>query len=336
MYLRSRLQGVQHLPAIVTPYPRRTISGRKLACGTSTRVSDIARDVYEFLYRIFRYALLFTLGMAIQAAEPADQRRTPSPSAGASPLTFGGQREEFLVGTNRAFVILPRTSAKNGAIPWIWYAPTFVRPGGLPSRSHSWIFERLLAHGFAIGGMDVGESYGNPAGRAAFTEFHRAVVQRFGLSANAALLLQSRGGFMLYNWAAEHPELVSCIGGIYPVCDQSSWPGLSRSSGAYGMTETELGVQLAEHNPIDRLAPLARARIPILHLHGDADTVVPLERNSAELSRRFHALGGEMELLVIRGVGHKVCPEFFEEQRLVDFFLRHGTASSVGTNVPAK
>jgi hypothetical protein len=306
-----------------------------LACARSTRVGYITRNICGLLYRIFRYMVLFTLGMAIQAAEPADKSRTPSAAAGASPVTFGGQREEFLVGTNRAFVILPRTSAEPGATPWIWYAPTFVRPGGLPSRAHAWIFERLLAKGFAIGGVDVGESYGNPAGRAVFTEFHRAVVQRFGLSAKPALLPQSRGGLMLYNWAAEHPGQVSCIGGIYPVCDQSSWPGLSRSSGAYGMTETELGVQLAEHNPIDRLAPLAKARIPILHLHGDADTVVPLERNSAELSRRYRALGGEMDLLVIPGIGHKVCPEFFEEPRLVDFFLRKGTATPAGATVRA-
>jgi dipeptidyl aminopeptidase/acylaminoacyl peptidase len=280
------------------------------------------------------HAALFMLAIAIQAAEPAEKNRIPSSGAGGSPLTFGGQREEFLVGMNRAFVILPRTSAETGTAPWIWYAPTFV-PGGLPGRAHAWIFERLLARGFAIAGVDVGESYGNPAGRAVFTEFHRVVVQRFGLSARPALLPQSRGGLMLYNWAAEHPDLVSCIGGIYPVCDQSSWPGLKRSSGAYGMTETELGAHLAEHNPIDRLAPLARERIPILHLHGDADTVVPLERNSAELSRRYRALGGEMELRVIPGIGHKVCPEFFEEPRLVDFFLRNGIAATRAASVPA-
>src|SRR5688572_12019031 len=106
---------------------------------------------------MFRYAVPFILVIAIQAAEPAGKGGPPSTLVGASPLTFGGQREEFLVGTNRAFAILPRTSAGNGAGPWIWYAPTFV-PGGLPGRAHAWIFERLLARGFAIAGVDVGES----------------------------------------------------------------------------------------------------------------------------------------------------------------------------------
>ena len=79
------------------------------------------------------------------------------------------------------------------------------------------MFEQWLNSGFAIGGVDVGESYGNPAGRAAFTEFYRAVVNRYGLSQKACLLPQSRGGLMLYNWAAEHPDWVQCIGGIYAV-----------------------------------------------------------------------------------------------------------------------
>jgi predicted esterase len=81
---------------------------------------------------------------------------------------------------------------------------------------------------------------------------------------------------------------------------------------------------LAEHNPIERLEPLAKAKIPILHLHGNADTLVPLERNSAELARRYRRLGGEMELVVIEGKGHQVCPEFFESKRLLEFFLTRG------------
>ena len=134
---------------------------------------------------------------------------------------------------------------------------------------------------------------------------------------------------MLYNWAAEHPDCVQCIGGIYTVCDQSSWPGLAKSCAAYGMTQSELAKHLAEHNPIDRLAPLARAKIPILHLHGDADTLVPLDRNCGELARRYRALGGPVQVVVVKGKGHEVCPEFFQNQRLADFFLRRARPRGV-------
>ena len=266
------------------------------------------------------------------AAEPVERGGTQSargdePIIVVRPSPFGQQRDEFQIGGNKAFMVLPKKHAAEGAMPWIWYAPTFVRENrALPGQSHAWMFEQLLADGFAVGGVDVGESFGNSAGRAVFTEFYRTVTKRYGLLAKVSLLAQSRGGLMLYNWAAEHPDSVACIGGIYPVCDQSSWPGLKRSCQAYGMSEAELRTHLAKHNPIERLAPLAKSQISILHLHGDADTVVPLDRNSAELARRYRALGGAMELLVVPGKGHQVCPEFFHDQRLVDFFLRHGRA----------
>ena len=130
---------------------------------------------------------------------------------------------------------------------------------------------------------------------------------------------------MLYNWAAEHPASVACIAGIFPVCDLRSYPGLPTACGAYEMDEAELAAHLAEHNPIDRLEPLARAGVPIMHVHGDSDRAVPLEENSAELARRYAGLGGAADVLVVPGKGHEVVPEFFRCRELVDFVRRHVT-----------
>ncbi len=49
------------------------------------------------------------------------------------------------------------------------------------------------------------------------------------------------------------------------------------------MTPEQPGEALARHNPVDRIEPLARAGVPVLHIHGDQDTVVPLKVNSAKL-----------------------------------------------------
>ena len=87
---------------------------------------------------------------------------------------FGGQREDFHVGPtqNAGFVILPPKPAADGAKPWIWYAPTFVGPPGRAAdEEHDWLFEQLVDRGMAIAGVDVGESFGNPAGRAALPSF---------------------------------------------------------------------------------------------------------------------------------------------------------------------
>ena len=109
----------------------------------------------------------------------------------------------------------------------------------------------------------------------------------------------------MYNWAAENPQSVACIAGIYPVCNLNSYPGLARACGAYGMSKEQLAANLAEHNPIDRLASLAKAKVPIFHIHGDRDDVVPLDRNSGELVQRYSKLGAKMTLKVVKGQGHK-------------------------------
>ena len=91
----------------------------------------------------------------------------------------------------------------------------------------------------------------------------------------------------------------------------------------FRMTPAELENNLATHNPIDRLAPLAAAKIPLFAIHGDADTLVPLAANSALVKSRYTALGGEMELIIAPGQGHTHWEGFFRCRELVDFGVRH-------------
>jgi predicted esterase len=62
--------------------------------------------------------------------------------------------------------------------------------------------------------------------------------------------------------------------------------------------------------------------VPIFHIHGDRDTVVPLDANSGEVARRYAKLGGRMELRVAAGQGHNLWEGFFQCQELVDFVIR--------------
>ena len=64
----------------------------------------------------------------------------------------------------------------------------------------------------------------------------------------------------------------------------------------------------------------------MLHIHGDRDTVVPLEANSAELARRYRRSGGDMRLLVIEGRGHDMWPGWFRSRELVDFVIARAKA----------
>lgn len=241
-----------------------------------------------------------------------------SPTAVFAAAPIASERIE--VEGRRAFVILPPEANRNPhqPHPWIWYAPTLPN---LPGAEENWMFERFLEAGVAIAGVDVGESYGSPAGRQGFTALYQELTGKRGFSRKPCLLARSRGGLMLYNWAVEHPECVAGIAGIYPVGDLRSWPGLAKACGAYGMTAAQLEAQLAQHNPVQRLAPLAKAGVPILHIHGNTDTVVPLERNSQAVAEAYRALGGSMRLHVVPGQGHNMWQGFFRSQDLVDFAI---------------
>ena len=103
---------------------------------------------------------------------------------------------------------------------------------------------------------------------------------------------------MLYCWATENPENVRCVAGICPVCDITSYPSLKRACGAYGLTAQQLNAELSDHNPPDRLAAMAQTNVPIFHIHGDNDKVVPLAANSGLLAKRYQAAGGEIRVRI--------------------------------------
>lgn len=263
---------------------------------------------------------LFSITVAT-AAEPVITEGTKS-------LPLPG--ESFKLDGHDAFLILPPNVDAN--IPWIWYAPTL---GGLPAKSEVWMFEQFLAKGIAIAGIDVGESFGSPAGRATYTAFYNYLVKKRRFRKKPCLLARSRGGLMLYSWAVEHPQSVGGVVGIYPVSNIKSYPGIARAAGSYGLNAQQLEEELSKHNPIDRLKPLAEARVPIFHIHGDNDKVVPLDANSAELAKRYKALGGPVEIEVIKGQGHNMWEGWFHSQRLTDFAARRALGLPLRTRTVA-
>ncbi len=256
-----------------------------------------------------RFAISISLLFVLTAIIHADDK-----PAKALPL----KGETFRVADCEAFIIPPSKPLEGKATPWVWYAPTLP---GLPANSEKWMFERFGAAGIAVAGIDVGESYGSPDGREKFSAMYRELTEKRGFAKKPVLLGRSRGGLMTLNWAAENPDKVGGFAGIYPVCNLKSYPGLDKASGAYKLNADELQLKLAEHNPIERLEGLAKAKVPLFAIHGDVDTVVPLELNSGEVAARYNKLGGKMELIVPQGQGHNMWNGFFECQELVDFVV---------------
>ncbi len=237
------------------------------------------------------------------------------------PRGLSAERERFQIGDSDAFVIMPPASSRvKGATPWVWYAPTLGNRH--PNRDEQWMIDRLHAAGIAVAGVDVGESYGSPKGVRVYHEFFSAMTEKRGFSTKPVLLARSRGGLMLYSWAVSHANCVGGIAGIYPVCNIASYPGIERAAPAFALTPKELKDSLTKYNPVDNLQSLAEARVPVFHIQGDSDKVVPHEKNSGLLAARYQALGGPVEIELFPGQGHNMWRGWFESDTLTQFMIK--------------
>ena len=119
--------------------------------------------VRRFFYIAFILALMAGMSAAQQSPPTAPKKELPLPG------------EVFGVEGHTAFLIPSDVAASAKSKPWVWYAPTLP---GLPAKEEEWMFERFLAAGIAIAGIDVGESYGSPAGRKLFSALHAQLERR--------------------------------------------------------------------------------------------------------------------------------------------------------------
>ena len=267
-----------------------------------------------------RSSCCLLLLFATVAAGPA-QGHSNKPWSGNKSDWMGFTRYDFSVEGRRCWVVTPHSPAEGR--PWVWRARFF---GHQPQADIA-----LLREGFHITYCDVAGLFGSPRAVGHWNAFYQRMTQHHGLSHQPALEGMSRGGLLIYNWAIANPQKVACLYGDAPVCDFKSWPG-GRGTGkgsrdawkkclqAYDLTEAE--ALAYRGNPVDQLAPLARAGVPLLHVVGDADVVVPVEENTALIESRYQKLGGSIQVIHKAGVGHH--PHALKDPGpIVSFILKH-------------
>ena len=229
---------------------------------------------------------------------------------------LGGR--SFLLNGRHTFLMEP-TDATAKDKPWIFYGPTLAP---YPDKAESWMHRQFLASGVAVAGIDVGEAYGSPHAFPHFEALYQHMVAN-GYSRKPALLGRSRGGLWVSSWAIKHPDRVAGIGGIYPVYDYTTYPGVQRAATAYGKSPEALLAGQAEWNPIKKAKHLASHRIPVFIIHGTDDKVVPFDANTGALRDAYEDAGaGELiSVIEAEGQGHSFWPGFFTCQELVDFLI---------------
>ncbi len=215
----------------------------------------------------------------------------------------GFAREDFQLAERPVTVVSPVKPAEGK--PWLWRGEFFG--------AFATVEEALLKLGWHVVYMACPNTHGSPDTMRRWEALYDELTTKRGFSRRPVLLGMSRGGLYVYNWASLHPDRTGLIYGDAAVCDGKSWPGgKGKSKGSprdwelfrtiYGLTEEQ--AMEWRGSPIDIPGPIARARIPIIHVAGDVDDGVPHDENTMVLKKRYEALGGHVELILKPGVGH--------------------------------
>ena len=238
----------------------------------------------------------------------------------------GYDRYDFQCNGKSAIVVVPKQSLAGK--PWAWRGEFF---GAFPNADIT-----LLGKGFHLAYLEVPNLFGSPEAVSQWNNFFQELTGKYGFAKKVALIGLSRGGLYCYNWAASNPEKVACIYADAPVCDFKSWPGgkiknLGKGNGsaaewenllkAYGFKSDAEAIGYTK-NPIDNLKPLADAHVPLLHVYGDADDVVPWDENTGILAERYRKLGGSITLIPKPGIGHH-SHGLQDPTQIVEFILQH-------------
>jgi alpha-beta hydrolase superfamily lysophospholipase len=233
--------------------------------------------------------------------------------------------ETFEIEGRPAFVFLPKETLKQTAQPWVLYCITVP---GYPDVHEKWLHEQLLNAGVAVAGVDAGESFGSPAGVKLMDSLYEYLVSKRHFSKRPAVLGRSRGGLQAMSWIATGPERAAGLAGIYPNYDLRAYPGIDKAASAYGLSAADLALQEPKLNPIHKAKVLAAAKVPAFMLHGDNDTVVPIEPNSKTVQEVYQQAGMKelAQLVVIEGGKHDFDERWFRNQAMVDFLIRTSLA----------
>ena len=214
-------------------------------------------------------------------------------------------------------IVEPKVVAKGH--PWIWRARFW---GHEPQTDID-----LLERGYHVAYCDVADLYGSERALKRWDAFYKRMVAA-GFSRKMALEGMSRGGLIIYNWAARNPKKVACIYADAPVMDIKQWPMSLPQNGedtrkmlaAYGFANESEALQW-HGNPLDHAEKMAKARIPILHVVGDADVGVKYKYNTKVFEDKMRQLGQPIQVIHKPSVGHHPH-SLYNPQPIVDFILR--------------
>jgi pimeloyl-ACP methyl ester carboxylesterase len=182
-------------------------------------------------------------------------------------------------------VIVPKTVA--AGTPWVFRVGFVDREAKVDLA--------LLAKGFHIVTGPVPYNGDGPQ-RKDWDAVYRHLTEH-GFSSKPVMEGAGGGAGDAYSWAIENPDKVACIYGENPV----------------------LRGKMSKTPPLDNLAPLAKAGVPLLHVCGGLDP--GLANNTRVLEKRYQDLGGQITIIINEAQGHyPLAPQ--DTRSVVDFITQ--------------
>jgi pimeloyl-ACP methyl ester carboxylesterase len=286
---------------------------------------------------LFRFVLVTFFCLIAFGASYSQPVSDPTPQFPGKKTNWKGfVRYDFEFSGRACRIVCPDKPANGN--PWIWNArfPDW----------HTDIDSILLTRGFFVTNINTDEFNGSPEGVRVWDEYFRYLTTTFRLENTVALEGISRGGLYVYNFAKKYPWRVSCIYAEAPVCDIKSWPGgFGKGKGspadwqlvmkAYNFKD-EAEAKSFTDNPVDNLENLAAARVPVLHMIGLNDEIVPPDENTFILIDRYVKLGGIATIVPCTRGRQELGGHHFEIETpafVADFIVQNTRAFR--TNLPA-
>src|SRR5882724_886188 len=181
-------------------------------------------------------------------------------------------------------VIVPKRPAPG--MPWVYRADYVRRDAAVDLV--------LLAKGFHIVSGPL--PYADGPVMASWNAVYKHLTNH-GFSKKPAMEGEGAAAGEEYAWAIENPDKVSCIYAENPVMHSV----------------------MAKMQPIDNLAPLARARVPLLDICGSLDPW--LADNTMVVKKTYKKLGGRITVIINQGAGHFPL-DTTDAKPVVDFITR--------------
>jgi hypothetical protein len=182
-------------------------------------------------------------------------------------------------------VIVPKTPAPG--TPWVFRADTVDHDDVVALA--------LLGRGFHIVTGPVPYNADGPSLKSWNAVYD--LLTGHGFSKKPVLAGAGGAAGEAYAWAIANPDRVSCIYGENPV----------------------LRCTMTKSQPLDGLAAVAKAGVPLLHVCGTRDPFYASQTLEAE--KRYSALGGAMTVIAQQGQGHyPTAPK--DPARVVEFIVR--------------